>query len=408
MGAQISSVPRDPFNPNRFLSADAPALDKQVRFDEHQPASANPVVDSTIHRSQTAGSSRSTSTGSLPRQSRWPPSSPPWRRAVSFILALVGVAALLSAFTSYHGESLATRLFGKYARPSLLYTVFPLSFGAPSDPRTTVADNFLARALPIGRYDYALSANGGKIFLPLTTPFDDNPSSPASLSIDSILTDDARLDGSFSSPGAQFQVGISFATTIYPTHFTIDHAFSPDKIGSSNAPRHIVFWGVVEGVGNKGRVSRVVGDLGLSDVFNRTAPNLHQRENFLPLATAEYDVRGSCHVQTFAVHPGLVESNIDFGVVVLEVLDNWGGEVTQLYRVRVHDAGPSTTAALEETAFNPPPSPSAPVHGVRRSLDLNERNIKGCKAARTKLRIGAEETCESPPYHTEANGPCNG
>ncbi|PIL29457.1 hypothetical protein GSI_08399 [Ganoderma sinense ZZ0214-1] len=136
--------------------------------------------------------------------------------------------------------------------------------------------------------------------------------------------------------GAQFQVGVSFATTIYPTHFTIDHAFSQDIVGSSNAPRHIVFWGIVEGVGNKGRASRVVGDLALSGVFNRTVPNLHQRENFLPLATVEYDIRGSSHVQTFAVHPSLVESNIDFGVIVLEVLDNWGGEVTQLYRVRVH------------------------------------------------------------------------
>ncbi|PIL29456.1 hypothetical protein GSI_08398 [Ganoderma sinense ZZ0214-1] len=53
------------------------------------------------------------------------------------------------------------------------------------------------------------------------------------------------------------------------------------------------------------------------------------------------------------------------------------------------DAGPSSTAALEETALNPPPSPSAPVHGVKRSLDPSEWNMKGGKAARTKLRENA-------------------
>ncbi|KAI1795834.1 hypothetical protein LXA43DRAFT_1090469 [Ganoderma leucocontextum] len=332
----MSVVPQDPFNPNRFLSADTTVVEKQVRFEEHQPGSAKPVVDSTMHHSQPASAGGPTSMVNSPRHSRWLPCPPPWRGVVSFILALIGAAALLSAFTSYHGTFSVSRPFWQNIRHSSLRSAFPHSFRAASDVRASIADSFLARALPVGRHDYALSANGGKVFLPLTTPHDDSLASVASLPIDSILTDDVRLDGSWFFPGSHFQVGVSFATTIYPTHFTIDHAFLPDAAGSSKAPRHIVVWGVVEGVSNKGRATRVVADLDIGDVYNRTAPNLHQRENFLPLATIEYNIHGSSHVQTFPVYPHAVESNIDFGVIVLEVLDNWGGEVTHLYRVRVH------------------------------------------------------------------------
>lgn len=306
--------------------------DKQVQFDEHHPPSAKPGVNPTTHHSRLASSGRSFKHNS-PRHWRWPSWPPPWRGAVSFILALVGVAALHSAFTTYHGVSPISRLFGQHTGRSSFSTLFPFS---SSNARAFLADNFLARALPIGRHDHALSSNGGKIFIPLTTPQDDFSASPSSLSIDSILTDDVRLDGSWLFPGPHFQVGISFATTIYPTHFTIDHAFFPDMFSSSKSPRHIVVWGVVEGTSNRGRASRLVADLGIGDVLNRTAPSLHQRENFLPLATVEYNIHGACHVQTFAVYPSVVEANIDFGVIVLEVLDNWGGEVTRLYRVRVH------------------------------------------------------------------------
>ncbi|KAI1795835.1 hypothetical protein LXA43DRAFT_1090470 [Ganoderma leucocontextum] len=50
------------------------------------------------------------------------------------------------------------------------------------------------------------------------------------------------------------------------------------------------------------------------------------------------------------------------------------------------DAGPSATA---DPKMDPPPSPPAPVHGVKRILSANEWNVKGSKSARTKLRDNA-------------------
>ncbi|PIL36024.1 hypothetical protein GSI_01684 [Ganoderma sinense ZZ0214-1] len=204
----------------------------------------------------------------------------------------------------------------------------------PRDPQLpTISDSLLARALPLGRHDYALSANGGKLFLPLTSP---EGSIVSSNPIDSILSDDFRINGAWRSPHSHAQVGLSFPLTIYPTHFTIDYAFNPDPVAMKSAPRQLIFWGVVEGAGNKARYARTLANLEVSDVVNRTAPLLHRGEIFMPLGSAQYDVHDGPHIQTFPLHPGGVESGIDFGVVVLEVISNWGGNETWLYRVRVH------------------------------------------------------------------------
>lgn len=38
-------------------------------------------------------------------------------------------------------------------------------------------------------------------------------------------------------------------------------------------------------------------------------------------------------IQTFSVFPEVIQQRIDVGIVIFRVLDNWGGDLTCLYRV---------------------------------------------------------------------------
>ncbi len=68
----------------------------------------------------------------------------------------------------------------------------------------------------------------------------------------------------------------------------------------------------------------------------RDAPPLSIDRRFVSIAEFEYDLYAGWHIQTFPVKEHIQERGFDFGLLVLEVLSNWGGPETCLHRVRVH------------------------------------------------------------------------
>ncbi|RDX50954.1 hypothetical protein OH76DRAFT_1482001 [Lentinus brumalis] len=69
-----------------------------------------------------------------------------------------------------------------------------------------------------------------------------------------------------------------------------------------------------------------------SAVYKRTAPPTDAGFTFVPLAAVEYDPSAASHVQTFPVDDQVVDSGIDIGLVVLDVISNWGSNTTSLCR----------------------------------------------------------------------------
>ncbi|KAJ2965632.1 hypothetical protein NUW54_g14055 [Trametes sanguinea] len=102
------------------------------------------------------------------------------------------------------------------------------------------------------------------------------------------------------------------------------------------APRHMILWGAVDGPTNERRLRLVPPNATLVDAIGHAGPRLTHGYTYVPLALIEYDINAVSHVQTFAVDPYVARSGMDFGVVVLEILSNWGGPDTCLYRVRLH------------------------------------------------------------------------
>ncbi|KAI1786032.1 hypothetical protein LXA43DRAFT_898749 [Ganoderma leucocontextum] len=192
----------------------------------------------------------------------------------------------------------------------------------------------------IGRRDFALLADGG-ILLPELTEVTSNRnffrSRERGLHPEAALDDDLRIGNCWSIPGAAGQLGLRLSTMIHPTHISIDHIPLEIAADISRAPREIALWGGIDGP-----YRAVVHNLTRSDnvtppaVRGRSRPPSTHGYDFPLLAHFEYDIRAPAHVQTFPLQQYIVDSEMVFGVVVLEILSNWGGESTCLYRVRVH------------------------------------------------------------------------
>ena len=269
----------------------------------------------------------------------WAPIS---QSTIGILFGLLGSFALIYASVPYWTShvplfSIASQLI----TPTPLGALFCNSSypsGSLSLQAAVVTNNMLSRALPVGRRDYAQVANGGAIYPPLTSP-DALLPTEESLPLESVLSDDVRIGTCWESANAQFQIGVSFLKQIHPTHLTIDHAPLSLLTDAAQAPRQIVLWGVIEGAANKGRYARLRTSLVDEDLHHQHVRALSSDHTLLPLAIVEYDIHASSHVQTFPIDSKVVDSRIDFGIVVLDVVSNWGANSTCLYRFRVHGHG---------------------------------------------------------------------
>lgn len=134
-------------------------------------------------------------------------------------------------------------------------------------------------------------------------------------------------------PSLPAQLGLKLAERLLVLNVTVDHVpaeFNPDV---PSTPRTFIMWGVVDDP--KGRKIPDFGGRGPPSEFF-VGPRLQKGHRFLELARFQYDPQLEAHAQTFPTHPYVYEMGMDFGMVVLEILNNWGGSSTCLYRVRVH------------------------------------------------------------------------
>ncbi len=260
---------------------------------------------------------------------------PTMTRVVVAVLTITGVTALFYSTVLLTCPAAPERILPPFG---LLRTSWPV---VRSSSRSHSADAFhtvsslLTRSLPIGRRDFALAAAGGLIYSDLTSSTGAPPSTN-SQPPDSVINDDFRLKGCWRVPRGHLQVGVVLAETIYPSHFTIDHAPQAFAHDIGEAPRTIVLWGVVDGSFNKATYAQLHAGMADSVVYNRTAPPKDAGFTFVPLAAVEYDPSADSHVQTFPVDDQVADSGIDIGLIVLDVISNWGSNTTSLCRVRVH------------------------------------------------------------------------
>ena len=221
------------------------------------------------------------------------------------------------------------------------------SFSSPMlrdlDPITKAyVDRAVNRALrdPVGRRDFALLADGAIIRPELTKviaakgTFDLPPDSRP----EAALNDDMHIGKCWLIPGNAAQLGLCLSAMIHLTHVSIDHI--PHEIAADvgRAPRSMLLWGGVDGEANEARLGDFIRSAKATSSHKtaRTGPKATRGYTFALLGSFEYDIRASSHVQTFSLEPYFAESGMYFGVVVLEIVNNWGSNCTCLYRLRVH------------------------------------------------------------------------
>jgi len=145
------------------------------------------------------------------------------------------------------------------------------------------------------------------------------------------IDDDIRPGRCWPFPGRAGQLGIKFPHPVVVTHISIDHVAKDIALDTTmqNAPRRFMVWGY-------------------SNSESRNFPSIHPPRSapqplivdpnltFLPIAMFRYEIHGPNHIQTFPILQEIATESFAFDGVVIEVLDNWGGETTCIYRVRVH------------------------------------------------------------------------
>ncbi|KIK27017.1 hypothetical protein PISMIDRAFT_93827 [Pisolithus microcarpus 441] len=135
--------------------------------------------------------------------------------------------------------------------------------------------------------------------------------------------------------GHSGQLGVSLPRVVRISHVVVDHIVDD----TLTAPRQMILWGLVDGKDNFSLLRSLRAKLAgntpdLSE--KRTFPAISGGFPFIPLSYFEYSIHAPNLTQTFPVFPFVSDSGMDFGIVVLEILGNWGGMSTCLYRFRVY------------------------------------------------------------------------
>ena len=183
--------------------------------------------------------------------------------------------------------------------------------------------------------DYALSSEGSRIIAALT--LGDGSSSAASPHPATVILRDNSNGGrcwAFSDlPG---QVAIRLPFNIRPLDITIDHA-PPNAVSDIHqAPRHIRAWIALDGEENRVRYDQLSAQASRPDYPPPSIPSTMSGYVFVPLIDLEYNIHAAQNVQKFPVYGHIVEAELDAGVFVFQILENWGSSSTCMYRIRIH------------------------------------------------------------------------
>ncbi|OJT09096.1 SUN domain-containing protein 3 [Trametes pubescens] len=180
---------------------------------------------------------------------------------------------------------------------------------------TVHAERIARRGLP----DYALRANGGRVAVKLTSGHSrDNDPSVA-------IDDDVHAGKCWKIDTLPSQLGIRLSRMIHPTHVTVEHLPAEIAVDMDRAPKNVMLWGAVDGAHNKELFAALMA---AQPPAQKRAPTIVRGQLWAPLATFIYDIHADNPIQTFPISQPFVDTRLAFGVVAVEVLDNWGGDST--------------------------------------------------------------------------------
>ena len=221
----------------------------------------------------------------------------------------------------------------------------------------------------IARPDFALHSSGAKVIPSLTSDtFEIRPSGLRGNIVGMItgngygigrppvtaLHHETHSGHCWPFAGTEGRLGIALSAPVYISHISIDHVAKEVAHDMRSAPREMEVWGMVEGKDNIAKVkawqagkaakrAEAKADAELKGIAFVDEPDikypsgLPRSPKYIRVASFKYDIYSHNTVQTFPVDEEVRNLDVDFGIVMLNIKNNWGrDEYTCLYRIRVH------------------------------------------------------------------------
>ncbi|KAK6903002.1 hypothetical protein I203_108263 [Kwoniella mangroviensis CBS 8507] len=140
------------------------------------------------------------------------------------------------------------------------------------------------------------------------------------------LHPDTSVGSCWPFKGPQGSLGVMLTRRIKVTDITLEHAPRELALDMTTAPKIVIVMGVVDNEDDKRKLQEWWSEKNESE-----SPPDH-----LPLTTIQYDINSISNIQTFPISDEIQSLGIKIGIVIFKVEDNHGGDLTCLYRVRVH------------------------------------------------------------------------
>ncbi|KAK7680748.1 hypothetical protein QCA50_016056 [Cerrena zonata] len=308
----------------------APFLRRKTDISRYQPArfrSKTPELTTDTHRAKPIHSPLVTQTH------RAVASSSPRTRTLTPYVALLAmlVVGLLAILQSWSSVRSRVELVAHHYLPSTYIR----------NPNLALVDNGAASLASYNAVGSIYTNNAR--WLSLHPEYADG-SSPMTEGMDcgganAPLHTTADPDRRWCLMGSRGQLGIILA---YPGRITnVSIAHPPSFSGLPNAPRDIIVWGVVDGETNEG-IYVNSGDV-LQDLRSRLPvktpfPRYNGRAvSYVPLAAFSYNIRNIDLFQMFDVFPEVHQVRMDFGIIVVQIVSNWGElSFTALHHVGIY------------------------------------------------------------------------
>ncbi|KAJ3526477.1 hypothetical protein NMY22_g10145 [Coprinellus aureogranulatus] len=198
-----------------------------------------------------------------------------------------------------------------------------------------------SQAVPGNILDQDLSqvVLGARIVIQLTSPTVPVNPSPSSVHLPVVVLESGMILGDcWMSVGKRGHIAIQLPrpanlTAISVHHFPMQHLPPAHRL---QAPKTIVLWGLVR-VTRHASLTRPVRSRNPLE-FARQAklpPGIAFDDLFVPLANMTYDIGGPSKQVAYIRHEDDVRSLL-YDVVLVEVVENWGGDNICLYHVGIH------------------------------------------------------------------------
>ncbi|GMK57006.1 hypothetical protein CspeluHIS016_0308460 [Cutaneotrichosporon spelunceum] len=154
------------------------------------------------------------------------------------------------------------------------------------------------------------------------------------------LHPDTTVGQCWAFEGSAGDLGVLLSQSdVIVSSITIDHVAKALTADISSAPRDIEVWVTVEGEENRAKARQYLEESPLRD----EPTSMPQTEENILLAKVVYDINSATPTQTFPVPKEFVDLGISTRITTFRVLSNWGGDITCIYRVRVHGSTKETS-----------------------------------------------------------------